>query len=53
MATADGLGYVKLSGELSKELAAAKFTQADLKHDNPMGSVMMKNTVNQLIEQVN
>lgn len=52
VATADGLGYVKLSGELSKELAAAKFTHADLKPDNPMGSVLMKGTVNQLIEQL-
>jgi hypothetical protein len=49
VATADGLGYVKIDQELCKQLIAAKFTHPDLKGDTPMGSVLQKGTLNQII----
>ena len=49
IATADGLGYVKIDQDLCKQLIAAKISHPDLKGDTPMGSVLQKGTLNQII----
>ena len=49
VATADGLGYVKLDQELCKELMAAKIVHSDLKGQSPMGDWLQKGTVNQIL----